>query len=83
MTAVTQQIPNFILGESEQPDELKLPGQVRSLSNGIPDVTEGLKKRPGSKFMMKKYILIQVLLNGLIFTMMRIINILVVLIQTV
>ncbi len=45
MTAVTQQIPNFILGESEQPDELKLPGQVRSLSNGIPDVTEGLKKK--------------------------------------
>ena len=55
MTAVTQQIPNFILGESEQPDELKLPGQVRSLSNGIPDVTEGLKKRPGSKFIKKIY----------------------------
>ena len=55
MTTVTQQIPNFILGVSEQPDELKLPGQVRALSDFIPDVTEGLKRRPGSKLIKKIY----------------------------
>ena len=49
MSTVTQQIPNYILGISEQPDELKLPGQVKDLVNAIPDVTLGCIKRPGSK----------------------------------
>ncbi len=48
MTSVTQQIPNFKLGISELPDELKAPGQVVDLNNGIPDITRGLIKRPGS-----------------------------------
>ena len=33
MSTVTQQVPNYILGISEQPDELKLPGQVKDLVN--------------------------------------------------
>ena len=49
MATVTQQIPNYILGISEQPDELKLAGQVNDLVNAIPDVTRGCMKRPGSK----------------------------------
>ena len=47
MASITQQIPNYIGGISEQPDELKLPGQVRTLKNAFPDVTYGLMKRPG------------------------------------
>ena len=50
MAAVTQQIPNYVLGISEQPDELKSPGQVVDLKNAIPDITRGLIKRPGSQF---------------------------------
>ena len=36
-------------GISEQPDQLKFPGQVKDVVNAIPDVTRGLYKRPGSK----------------------------------
>ena len=49
MAGVTQLVPNYVLGISEQPDELKLPGQVVDLKNGLPDVTRGLIKRPASK----------------------------------
>ena len=50
MASVTQKIPNYIAGISEQPDELKFPGQVRDLLNCVPDVTRQLVKRPGSRF---------------------------------
>ena len=53
MATVTQQVPNYVLGISEQPDELKLPGQVKDLVNAIPDVTLGCVKRPGSKLIKK------------------------------
>jgi len=49
MAGITQTIPNYILGISDQPDELKTAGQVVDLKNGLPDVTHGLKKRPGGK----------------------------------
>ena len=48
-TGIIQQIPNYYLGMSEQPDQLKLPGQLKNIVNAIPDVTWGLYKRPGSK----------------------------------
>ena len=48
MTSVSQNIPNYVSGMSEQPDILKFPGQVKDIVNGIPDVTHGLYKRPGS-----------------------------------
>ena len=49
MTSITQQIPNYVGGISQQPDELKVPGQVRSVKNALPDVTHGLLKRPGGR----------------------------------
>jgi len=49
MASVTQTIPQFSLGMSEQPDNLKFPGQVSEIVNAIPDVTKGLFKRPGAK----------------------------------
>ena len=53
MSTVTQLVPNYVLGISEQPDELKLSGQVKDLKNAIPDVTLGCVKRSGSKFVKK------------------------------
>ena len=53
MAAITQQIPNYVLGISEQPDELKLLGQVKDLKNAIPDITQGCSKRAGSKLIKK------------------------------
>ena len=50
MSSIRQQIPNFVQGMSDQPDELKKPGQVRSLVNAIPDVAQGILKRPGIEF---------------------------------
>ena len=49
MASVTQTIPQFSLGMSEQPDNLKFPGQVTDIVNAIPDVTDGLFKRPGAR----------------------------------
>ena len=49
MAGITQTIPNYMGGMSEQPDQLKLPGQVRSAINAIPDPVDGLYKRPGAK----------------------------------
>jgi hypothetical protein len=49
MANITQTIPSYVQGISTQPDELKLPGQVRDINNGLPDVAKGLVKRPGTK----------------------------------
>ena len=49
MAGISQTINNFHAGISQQPDQKKLPGQVKDIINGIPDVTEGLYKRPGTK----------------------------------
>jgi hypothetical protein len=51
MAAVTQRVPNFIGGVSKQPDDKKLPGQVREANNTYPDPTFGLSKRPGTKWL--------------------------------
>ena len=48
MASITQKINSLNGGISQQPDELKLPGQVVSAKNVFPDVTHGLQKRPGS-----------------------------------
>ena len=50
MANVTQTIPNLTQGISQQPDEYKVPGQVTDMINCLPDVTEGLQKRPAGKF---------------------------------
>ena len=49
MPSITQTIPSFTGGLSEQPDQLKFPGQVKDVQNAIPDITKGLYKRPGAK----------------------------------
>ena len=53
MAAVTQRVSNYLSGVSKQADSKKLPGQVRECLNGFPDVTLGLTKRPGFKFISK------------------------------
>ena len=49
MASITQKISSLNGGISQQPDELKVPGQVVSAKNVLPDLTHGLQKRPGSK----------------------------------
>lgn len=50
MAAVTQVIPNMLGGVSQQPDPIKLPGQVREAINAYLDPTFGCRKRPATKF---------------------------------
>ena len=49
MAGITQTIPSFVSGISEQPDHLKFQGQLTDIVNAIPDITLGLYKRPGAK----------------------------------
>ena len=49
MASITQTIGSYNGGISQQPDELKLPGQVKDALNVLPDVTHGLLKRPGGQ----------------------------------
>ena len=49
MTAITQSVPTYTGGISQQPDEKKFPGQVVDVVNAIPDATNGLYKRPGAE----------------------------------
>jgi len=51
MTAISQRIPNFIGGISQQADEKMLLGQVKDALNCYPDITLGMLKRPGGKFL--------------------------------
>lgn len=51
MTAVSQRIPNFLGGVSQQADEKLFPGQVKDAINCYPDTTLGMIKRPGGKFL--------------------------------
>ena len=53
MAAVTQRISNYLSGVSKQADTKKYPGQVKECINGLPDVTLGMTKRPGFKFISK------------------------------
>ena len=50
MANITQQIPNFLGGFSQEPDYQKPVNTVSEMINGYPDLTAGLSKRPGSKF---------------------------------
>lgn len=50
MAAISQKVPNLLGGVSQQPDPLKLPGQVREANNVYLDPTFGCRKRPGTKF---------------------------------
>ena len=50
MAAISQQIPNLLGGASQQPDPVKLPGQVKDATNVLLDPTFGCKKRPPLKY---------------------------------
>ncbi len=49
MAGVTQTIDSYYAGVSQQPDLKKFPGQLKGITNGIPDPIEGLYKRPGAQ----------------------------------
>ena len=50
MANITQTIPALTAGISQQPDEQKIPGQVKNMVNALPDISQGLLKRPAGKF---------------------------------
>ena len=50
MASVTQLVPTLTGGISQQPDELKIPGQLNVADNVLPDITHGLLKRPSGQF---------------------------------
>ena len=50
MSTITQRIPNFLLGISQQPDNRKFPGQLQDSVNAYPNYALGLLKRPGGQY---------------------------------
>ena len=50
MAAISQTINNVLGGVSQQPDPVKLPGQVREAVNAYLDPTFGCTKRPGTQY---------------------------------
>lgn len=50
MSSISQRIPTFLGGISQQADILKRPGQVVDAVNILPDYALGTLKRPGGKF---------------------------------
>ena len=50
MANVSQQITNYLGGISQEPDYNKRPGTLSNLVNGYPDITYGLRKRPGLRY---------------------------------
>tara|TARA_A100001037_G_scaffold40271_1_gene31339 strand:+ start:1945 stop:5097 length:3153 start_codon:yes stop_codon:yes gene_type:complete len=49
MASITQTVPTYEGGISQQVETRILPGQVKNIVNAIPDVVYGLYKRPGSE----------------------------------
>ena len=50
MAAIKQSVPTLLGGVSQQPDPIKLPGQVRKADNVYLDPTFGCVKRPPTKY---------------------------------
>jgi hypothetical protein len=53
MAAVSLNVPNLLGGISQQPDPIKIPGQVRNAVNAYLDPTFGCKKRPPIQFISR------------------------------
>lgn len=53
MGLISSSIPNFVNGISQQPFTLRLASQGEMQENGFSTVSQGLKKRPGTKHMGK------------------------------
>ena len=50
MAAISQSVSTLLGGVSQQPDPIKLPGQVRKADNVYLDPTFGCVKRPATKY---------------------------------
>lgn len=50
MASIQQTVPNLLGGVSQQPDDIKLPGQVRQAENIYLDPTFGCLKRPPTRW---------------------------------
>ena len=50
MPNVSQQIPSYLSGISQQSDYEMQPGYLKDVINAYPDVTYGLRKRPGLRY---------------------------------
>ena len=55
MSTITQDVPNFLNGISQQPDKKKQSTQVKDAVNTYPDYALGMLKRPGGKFVSNLY----------------------------
>ena len=55
MSTITQDVPNFLNGISQQPDKKKISTQVKDAINAYPDYALGMLKRPGGKFVSNLY----------------------------
>jgi len=55
MSTVTQNIPHFLSGISQQHDKKKFPHQLKDAINTYPDYALGMLKRPGGKFLDNLY----------------------------
>jgi len=55
MSTVTQNIPHFLSGISQQDDRKKFPHQLKDAINTYPDYALGMLKRPGGKFLDNLY----------------------------
>ncbi len=55
MSTVTQNIPTFLNGISQQKDRKKFATQLKDAINTFPDYALGMLKRPGGKFISKLY----------------------------
>ena len=53
MAAISQSVPTLLGGVSQQPDPIKLPGQVRQADNVYLDPTFGCVKRPATQWIDK------------------------------
>ena len=50
MPLITTSVPNLVQGVSQQPDNLRYPGQAEEQINALSSVVDGLNKRPHTEY---------------------------------
>ena len=50
MPLITTSVPNLVQGVSQQPDNLRYPGQAEEQINAFSSVVDGLNKRPHTEY---------------------------------
>ena len=53
MPLLTTSVPNLVQGVSQQPDNLRFPGQAETQVNAFSSVVDGLNKRPHTEHIAK------------------------------